>query len=227
MVKLLATYNDDVAKVVLENAPKHAEYTAGSIQKEILQILANKVREKIREEIGDSKYFIFVDEAKDESKKEQMALVLRFVDNDGFIREQFFDILHVKYTTSMTSKKELSSILCRYALNVQNMRGQGYDGASNMRGEWNMLQALFLGECPFAYYIHCMAHRLQLALVSASREVIHVHKFFSKLTFVVNFFSASSKRNSELQSVQIHEIANMIAIDELETSKGANRIGTL
>lgn len=36
LVKLLATYNDDVAKVVLENAPKHAKYTAGSIQKEIL-----------------------------------------------------------------------------------------------------------------------------------------------------------------------------------------------
>ena len=123
LVKLLATYNDDIAKVVLENAPKHAKYTAGSIQKEILQILANKVREKIREEIGDSKYCILVDEAKDESRKEQMALVLRFVDNDGFIRERFFDILHVKDTTSMTLKKELSSILCRYKLDVQNMRG--------------------------------------------------------------------------------------------------------
>ena len=185
------------------------------------------MREKIHEEIGDAKYCILVDEAKDESRKEQMALVLRFVDNDGFIRERFFDILHVKDTTSMALKKELSSILCRYALDVQNMRGQGYASASNMCGEWNGLQALFLGECPYAYYIHCMAHRLQLALIAASREVIHVHQFFSKLTFVVNFFSASSKRNSELQSVQIHEIANMIAIDELETGKGANQIGTL
>lgn len=96
-----------------------------------------------------------------------------------------------------------------------------------MHGEWNGLQALFLGECPYAYYIHCMAHRLKLALVAASREVIPVHQFFSKLTFVVNFFSVSSKHNSELQSVQIHEITNMIAIDELETSKGANQIGTL
>lgn len=81
------------------------------------------MREKIHEEIGDAKYCILVDEAKDESRKEQMALVLRFVDNDGFIRERFFDILHVKDTTSMTLKKELSSILCRYKLDVQNMRG--------------------------------------------------------------------------------------------------------
>lgn len=37
LLKLLATYNVDVAKVVLKNAPKHAKYTLGSIQKEILQ----------------------------------------------------------------------------------------------------------------------------------------------------------------------------------------------
>jgi hypothetical protein len=44
-----------------------------------------------------------------------------------------------------------------------------------MRGEWNGLQALFLRECPYAYYVHCFAHKLQLALVAASREAKSVH----------------------------------------------------
>ncbi|GJR01118.1 zinc finger MYM-type protein 1-like protein [Tanacetum coccineum] len=56
-------------------------------------------------------------------------------------------------------------------VDVQNIRGQGYNGASNMCGEWNGLQALILKECPYAYYVHCFAHQLQLALVSASKEV--------------------------------------------------------
>ncbi|KAK9713266.1 hypothetical protein RND81_06G016100 [Saponaria officinalis] len=56
---------------------------------------------------------------------------------------------------------------------------QGYDGASNMRGEWSGLQTLFLNECPYAYYVHCFAHRLQLALIAASRDVISVYQFFS------------------------------------------------
>jgi len=47
-----------------------------------------------------------------------------------------------------------------------------YDGASNMRGEFNGLQALFLRKCPYAYYVPCYAHRLQLALVAASKEVV-------------------------------------------------------
>ncbi|KAL5828314.1 hypothetical protein ACOSQ4_020111 [Xanthoceras sorbifolium] len=215
LLKILANYNDDVAKVVLENAPKTAKYTSPKIQKEIVQILSNKVRMHIREEIGDAKFCVLVDEARDVAKNEQMALVLRFVDKEGFIRELFLDIVHVKDTTAITLKKELCTIFSRHALNVQNIRGQGYDGASNMRGEWNGLQALFLSECPCAYYIHCMAHRLQLALIS------------SKLTSAVNIIGASCKRNSELQSAKKDAIEHMITIDELETGKGANQLENL
>ncbi|XP_059671069.1 uncharacterized protein LOC132316609 [Cornus florida] len=156
MVKILATYNDDVAKLVLENAPKNAKYTSPQIQKEILHVLARKVRSKIREDIGDTKFCILVDEACDESKREQMALVLRFVDRDGFLQKRFFDIMHVKDTTSLTLKNALSTVLSHYNLSVQDLRGQGYDGASNMRGTWNGLQALFLNNCPYAYYAHSL-----------------------------------------------------------------------
>ena len=219
MVKILAKYNDKVSETVLENAPKNAKFTSPMIQKEILHIISTKVRNKIREDIGDAKFCILVDEARDESKREQMALVLRFVDVAGILQERFFDLVGVKDTSAKTLKEELSSLLSRYSLNVQNLRGQGYDGASNMRGEWNGLQALFLKDCPYAYYVHCFAHRLQLALVASSREVIPIHQFFSKLTFIVNVVGASSRCTTELQSAQEEEVAHLIAIDELETSK--------
>ena len=48
------------------------------------------MRNKIRDEVKDAKFSILVDEAKDESNREQMAIVLRFVDVDGFLRERFF-----------------------------------------------------------------------------------------------------------------------------------------
>jgi hypothetical protein len=83
MVKLLASYNKDVKDVVLEKAPRNAKYTSPEVQKEILSILAQKVQKLIREEIGNSKFCIMVDEARDESKKEQMAIVLRFVCKAG------------------------------------------------------------------------------------------------------------------------------------------------
>jgi hypothetical protein len=55
------------------------------IQKEILPIFSTKVNEAVHKEIGNSKFCILVDEARDESMKVQMAIVLRFVDKDGFV----------------------------------------------------------------------------------------------------------------------------------------------
>ena len=98
-----------------------------------------KVREHIRAEIGDSKYSILVDETCDVSKREQMALVFRFVDKDGCLQERFFHLIHVANTKSLTLKRELCSVLSKHRFDVQNMRGQGYDGASNMKGGLNAL----------------------------------------------------------------------------------------
>uniref|UniRef100_A0A453B994 DUF4371 domain-containing protein n=2 Tax=Aegilops tauschii subsp. strangulata TaxID=200361 RepID=A0A453B994_AEGTS len=186
-----------------------------------------KVRKHIREEIGDSKFSILVDETCDVAKREQMALVLRFVDEDRILQERFFALIHVTNTKAATLKEVLSSLLSKHAFDVQNLRGQGYDGASNMRGEFNGLQALFLRECPYAYYVHCYAHRLQLALVSASKEVVTVAQFFQKLLFIVNTVDSSARRHDELRDAQLEELARLLAIDDIETGKGANQICTL
>ncbi|XP_047317558.1 zinc finger MYM-type protein 1-like [Impatiens glandulifera] len=137
MIKLMGRLNVNIGDIVLEKAPRNATYTSPTIQKEILHIFANKVK-----------------------KKEPMSIILRFVDCLGILRERFFDIVNVPNTTASTLKKSISDVLSRHNLNVTNMRGQGYDGASNMSGAWNGLQALFLRKCPYAYYIHCFAHML-------------------------------------------------------------------
>ncbi|XP_021806238.1 zinc finger MYM-type protein 1-like [Prunus avium] len=227
LIKYTAQWNDKVAEVVLENAPRNAKYIAPSIQKQVLHILADKVRNKIRDEVGESTYCILVDEAKDASNREQMAIVLRFVDKDGFVRERFFEIVRVEDTSSLTLKKEISRVLMNFGLQIDKMRGQGYDGASNMRGAWNGLQALFLRDCPYAYYVHCFAHRLQLALVAASKDVAPIWIFFSTLNSIINLITASPKRHGELQSTQEIDIAHMLDTGERETDRGLNQIGTL
>ena len=76
MIKL-STFNDKVASIVLENALGNAKYTSPTIQKEILHILVSNVQKAICEEIGDAKFCILVDEARDESKREQMAIIFK------------------------------------------------------------------------------------------------------------------------------------------------------
>jgi hypothetical protein len=47
----------------------------------------------------------------------------------------FFDIVHVKDTSASTLKNKISVVLSQHRLDIQNIRGQGYDGTSNMRDE--------------------------------------------------------------------------------------------
>lgn len=139
----MTSYNDKVLKLVLENAHKTTKYTSHTIQNEILHVLESKVRNKIREDIEDSKFCIIVDETHDESKREQMALVLRFVNKYGFIQERFFDLVHVKDTSTLILKDKISIIFSCYSLDIQNIHGQEYDSASNMCSEWKILQTFF------------------------------------------------------------------------------------
>ncbi|XP_050290373.1 uncharacterized protein LOC126728619 [Quercus robur] len=223
---IVTFWNEKVAEII-EKVPKNATYTSPRIQKEILHVFSAKVKKVIWEEIGDAKFCIMVDEARDESMKEQMAMVFRYVDAEGFVKECFFGLIHVVDTAALTLKKGIYSLLSQYCLDIQNIRGQGYDGASNMRGMWNGLQALILNDCPYAYYIHCFAHHLQLALVKASKQVVPISHFFLTLLFLIKIVSASCKRNEQLKVANANEIARLIDLEELETGSGLNQIGTL
>ena len=88
---IVTFWNEKVAEII-EKAPKNATYTSPRIQKEILHVFSVKVKKAIREEIGDAKFCIMVDEARDESMKEQMAVVFRYVDVEGFVKELFLGL---------------------------------------------------------------------------------------------------------------------------------------
>ena len=49
-----------------------------------------------------------------------------------------------------------------------DMRGQCYDGASNMSGARSGEKAVVQEVAPKALYYHCAAHRLNFSIVSAS-----------------------------------------------------------
>lgn len=91
-----------------------------------------------------------------------------------------------------------------------------------MHGEWNGLQTLFLKDCPYAYHIHCLAHRL--VLLAAARDVSPIHNFFTKLELIVNIITASPKRHDQLSIAQTLNIANQVFNHEIETSI-LNQIG--
>ena len=68
-----------------------------TIQNDLILYCANHVRETILKDVIKAKYFlILADEVADGvSNSEQLSLVLRFVDHNCTIREQFVVFFHV------------------------------------------------------------------------------------------------------------------------------------
>ncbi|KAK1425020.1 hypothetical protein QVD17_20362 [Tagetes erecta] len=96
--------------------------TAPSIQNEICNCFAEEVLKKIFEEFGDDVFSILVDESRDISKKEQMVVVLRYVDKYGFVKERFIGLVHVMKTTALSLKYAIDELFARYNLIRESQR---------------------------------------------------------------------------------------------------------
>nr|XP_010909868.1 uncharacterized protein LOC105035860 [Elaeis guineensis] len=107
---------------------------SSEIQKDIVNACATGTINDIVEDLGEDYFGILVDESRDASHKEQMALVLRYIDRRGPMMERFIGIIHVRDTSTLSLKKIVDSLLSNYSLSPSYIRGQCNDGASNMQG---------------------------------------------------------------------------------------------
>ena len=92
------------------------------IQKSIVECFAKEIVNSICLDIGDDVFSLLVDESSDVVKKEQMAVVLRYVDKFGVLKERFLGIIHVMNTSSSTLKAAIDSLFNDHNLSLQQVR---------------------------------------------------------------------------------------------------------
>jgi hypothetical protein len=79
-----------------------------------------------------------------------------------------------------------------YAYSCQSkLRGQKYDGASNMSGQYKSCQAKVCEKQPLAHHVHCGAHYVNLVSQSVGEGVIR--DVMATLQELDNLFSQSIK----------------------------------
>jgi len=223
LLNWLAGNNEEVHKVVLKNAPGNCILTSPRIQKQIIRCCSEETTRYILEELGDDYYAILADECSDISHKEQLAVCLRYVDKRGSVCERFLGVVHVPGTTSLELKTAIQSLLTSHHLSLSSCRGQGYDGASNMKGEVKGLKTLIMKESPSAYYVHCFAHQLQLVLVAVAKGDVGASTFFAQVSRLLNIVGVSCKRHDMLRDVRAQKLKKALELGEIESGSGLNQ----
>ncbi|XP_046684428.1 52 kDa repressor of the inhibitor of the protein kinase-like [Homalodisca vitripennis] len=200
---------DQDLKKHFESCGKNATYISWNFQNQIIDACNQIITEKIATKVKEAKFFsILADETSDVSTIEQFSLCLRYVDSDASnnyqICEQFLKFMPLTSTTGRELAKTVIKGLEDSNIDVNNLRGQGYDGAAAMSGKFNGTQACIQEAHPTAIFVHCASHSLNLALSNAS-EVAPIRNCFGIVERVYNFFN-TPKRQAVLQQCIASEI---------------------
>jgi hypothetical protein len=209
-IQLLRLRENDIPELKLFLKHKKS-YNSSDIQNEILRIISHDILRKIIKIIKKrGEYSLIVDETNDVQGKEQVSISIRSVDEDTLEIDEFF--LGLYDTHSMTGESLyniIKDMLIRFDLSMDLLRGQCYDGGSNMTGIKNGVKSRVLADQPMALFIHCSAHSLNLAVQDSSKRIPLIRDCLQWVNDIGVIVKESPKR-----SHNFHEIAKAHGIEK-------------
>lgn len=231
----LVAKHDDIVKRRLQSGPQNAKYTHHSVQTSLLRIMSELIIAEISSEVSKSTFYtILADETKDLSKKEQMSIVLRYV-YEGSIHEQFVNINEAKQldadglTATILDAIDKMTGFSKGGVILKNCVGQGYDGANVMSGHLNGVNVKLQNHAPFAHYVHCFNHRLNLVLVDVVKSIPCCSETLSLLQRLYVFISSSAVHPKwvEMQKEQHVRIMELKSLSDTRWACQANMISAV
>lgn len=171
------------------------KWTSHDIINEILSIMSRKILNEIVLAISEKPFLaVMADETTDISRKEQMSVNFRVVDDDMEIQEYFLGFYDTPKTDAETLFNVIDDVFLRCQFDFNKCRGQCYDGASTVRGWITGLQARIREREPRAYYTHCVGHNFNLVSQDAMSKIPEIADFLSIMRELITCVRASAKR---------------------------------
>ncbi|XP_050875200.1 uncharacterized protein LOC127078818 [Lathyrus oleraceus] len=153
-------------------------------ENELISLLGFAIKIEIIRKIKQAKYFsVILDCTPDVSHQEHMSLIIRYVDISSAsvsIEETFLGFLNVNDTSGQGLFDVLQNELKELGLDLFDVREQGYDDGSNMKGKHQGVQKRFLDINPRVFYTPCGCHSLNLALCDMVNSCIKRKRQFDE-----------------------------------------------
>lgn len=193
LLRFRAESGDKILTEHLENCGRNS-YISWRTQNEVISAANDIILKKIVERINRSQCFsVLADETTDIATVEQFSVCVRFIENDK-ICEEFLQFIPVVSTTGKDLAASLLEYLQRWKIDVKYLRGQGYDGARAMSGEFQGVQSQIRQHFPLALYVHCSSHCLNLAISDAC-TLPEIRNSIGIIGKIYEFFHTPKRQN--------------------------------
>lgn len=103
-------------------------------------------------------------------------------------------------------------------MSFDRLVAQTYEGASNMSGCYNRLQAIIKKVGKHVVYVHCKAHTLNVVLADSANVFVKVIIFFNNLETLNVLFSKTQKIHALFGAVQMEENLKVLSRKKLNTA---------
>lgn len=135
-----------------------------------------------------------IDETSDLSRLEQVCISVRYVTDELVIKEFFLGFYETGDTQADTLFNIAKDVVLRFGLDMTNIRGQCYDGASNLSGHISGLQTRISEVSETALFVHCVAHCLNLVVQDALTGITEIRNFIGTVQDMITFVKGSPRR---------------------------------
>lgn len=200
LLNLVSKYDPEI-KRRLDELPNNGKLLHHDIQNDILEIAASLLIKKIKADLHDEPdtyYAILADECKDLSKRELVAVCIRYL-HSGTLRERAVGFVETANMTAEAISAKILEVLEPLQLDPALCVGFGFDGASVMSGNRGGVHVILKKTFPHAVYVHCSSHRLNLVLSTAAKVSPGVSTFFDVINSLHTFMTGAHRHAKFLE----------------------------